>query len=251
MIKAVIIDDERNSRDIISLMLEKYCPDVQIAATASDCADGIATINEHQPQLVFLDLEMPDGTGFDVLLGTRNAPPFEAVFVTAFEKKFLHTIRFSEVEIILKPIDRESLMTAVSKITDRIRAHASTSRYKVLLENFNNGRNINMDLVIPVSQHEDAIISLNTITYLEAATEKCAIHMFDKSHLQAERSFRYYTDLFSSLRFYQINNHQMVQLSQISGIDGDGGRVNLKNGIKLEVADRRKKDLVIHWKQYR
>jgi two-component system LytT family response regulator len=251
MIKAVIIDDERNSRDIISLMLEKYCPDVQIAATASDCADGIATIHEHQPQLVFLDLEMPDGTGFDVLVGTKDAPAFEAVFVTAFEKKFLHTIRFSEVEVILKPIDRESLMTAVTKITERIRAHASTTRYKVLLENFNNGRNVNMDLVIPLSQHEDVITSLNTITYLEASSEKCTFHLFDKEQLQAERSFRYYTDLFSSLRFYQINNHQMVQLSQISTVEGDGAKVLLKNGVRLEVADRRKKDLVSHWKQYK
>ncbi|TWV99300.1 LytR/AlgR family response regulator transcription factor [Chitinophaga pinensis] len=251
MIKAVIIDDERNSRDIISLMLEKYCPEVQVAATASDCADGIATIQQHQPQLVFLDLEMPDGTGFDVLLGTQDAPPFEAVFVTAFEKKFLHTIRFSEVEIILKPIDRESLMNAVSKITDRIRANASTSRYKVLLENFNNGRNINMDMVIPVTQHEDMIIGLNRITYLEASAEKTTIHLSDQQHILADRSFRYYTDLFSSLRFYQINNHQMVQLSQINNIEGDGSRALLKNGIRLEVADRRKKDLISHWKQYR
>jgi two-component system LytT family response regulator len=251
MIKAVIIDDERNSRDIISLMLEKYCPDVQIAATASDCANGIATIQEHQPQLVFLDLEMPDGTGFDVLLGTKDVPPFEAVFVTAFEKKFLHTIRFSEVEIILKPIDRESLMMAVTKITNRIHANASTTRYKVLLENFNSGKNINMDMVIPVNQHEDMIISLNMINYLEANTEKCIIHLVDKKQLQAERSFRYYTDLFAPLRFYQINNHQMVQLSQISHMENDGSKVVLKNGIKLEVAERRKKDLVSHWKQYR
>lgn len=251
MIKAVIIDDERNSRDIISLMLEKYCPEVQVAATASDCADGIATIQQHQPQLVFLDLEMPDGTGFDVLLGTQEVPPFEAVFVTAFEKKFLHTIRFSEVEIILKPIDRESLMNAVSKITDRIRAHASTSRYKVLLENFNNGRNINMDMVIPVTQHEDMIIGLNKITYLEASAEKTTIHLSDQQQIQADRSFRYYTDLFSTLRFYQINNHQMVQLSQINNIEGDGSRALLKNGVRLDVADRRRKDLVSHWKQYR
>ncbi|ACU58504.1 LytR/AlgR family response regulator transcription factor [Chitinophaga pinensis] len=251
MIKAVIIDDERNSRDIISLMLEKYCPEVQVAATASDCADGIATIQQHQPQLVFLDLEMPDGTGFDVLLGTQDAPPFEAVFVTAFEKKFLHTIRFSEVEIILKPIDRESLMNAVSKIADRIHANASTSRYKVLLENFNNGRNINMDMVIPVTQHEDMIIGLNKITYLEASAEKTTIHLSDQQQIQADRSFRYYTDLFSTLRFYQINNHQMVQLSQINNIEGDGSRALLKNGVKLEVADRRRKDLVSHWKQYR
>ncbi|SFN89339.1 two component transcriptional regulator, LytTR family [Chitinophaga sp. YR627] len=251
MIKAVIIDDERNSRDIISLMLEKYCPEVQVAATASDCADGIATIQQHQPQLVFLDLEMPDGTGFDVLLGTQDAPPFEAVFVTAFEKKFLHTIRFSEVEIILKPIDRESLMNAVGKIADRIHANASTSRYKVLLENFNNGRNINMDMVIPVTQHEDMIIGLNKITYLEASAEKTTIHLSDQQQIQADRSFRYYTDLFSTLRFYQINNHQMVQLSQINNIEGDGSRALLKNGVKLEVADRRRKDLVSHWKQYR
>ncbi|MBW8686357.1 LytR/AlgR family response regulator transcription factor [Chitinophaga rhizophila] len=251
MIKAVIIDDERNSRDIISLMLEKYCPDVQVAATASDCADGIATIQEHQPQLVFLDLEMPDGTGFDVLLGTREVAPFEAVFVTAFEKKFLHTIRFSEVEIILKPIDRESLMNAVAKITDRIRANASTTRYRVLLENFNNGRNINMDMVIPVTQHEDKIIGLHTVSYLEASAEKCIIHLSDQQQIIAERSFRYYTDLFSTLRFYQINNHQMVQLSQINGIEGDGGRVVLKNGERLEVADRRRKELISHWKQYK
>jgi two-component system LytT family response regulator len=251
MIKAVIIDDERNSRDIISLMLEKYCPEVQVAATASDCADGIATIQQHQPQLVFLDLEMPDGTGFDVLLGTQDDPPFEAIFVTAFEKKFLHTIRFSEVEIILKPIDRESLMNAVGKIADRIHANASTSRYKVLLENFNNGRNINMDMVIPVTQHEDMIIGLNKITYLEASAEKTTIYLSDQQQIQADRSFRYYTDLFSTLRFYQINNHQMVQLSQINNIEGDGSRALLKNGVKLEVADRRRKDLVSHWKQYR
>ncbi|MVT07364.1 LytR/AlgR family response regulator transcription factor [Chitinophaga tropicalis] len=251
MIKAVIIDDERNSRDIISLMLEKYCPNVQIAATASDCAGGIETIRRHEPQLVFLDLEMPDGTGFDVLLGTQEIPPFEAVFVTAFEKKFLHTIRFSEVEIILKPIDRESLMAAVEKIASRIEAQASTYRYKVLLDNFNNGHNINMDLVIPAGGNEEHIISLNTIAFLEAGTEKCVFHLNDEQQLDAERSFRYYTDLFSTLRFFQINNHQMVQLSQISQVDAEHNRVSLKNGVKLEVAERRKKDLVSHWKQYK
>jgi two-component system LytT family response regulator len=142
-------------------------------------------------------------------------------------------------------------MTAVNKITGRIHANASTTRYKVLLENFNSGKNINMDLVIPLTAQEDMIIPLNTIAYLEANIEKCTIHLVDKEQLQAERSFRYYTDLFGPLRFYQINNHQMVQLSQISTIENDGNKVLLRNGVKLEVADRRKKDLVSHWKQYK
>jgi two-component system LytT family response regulator len=251
MIKAVIIDDERNSRDIISLMLAKYCPDIQIVATASDCTAGIDTIRQHQPQLVFLDLEMPDGTGFVVLMVTQSTARFEAVFVTAFEKKFLHTIRFSEVEIILKPIDRESLMIAVDKLSERIYANASTDRYKVLLNNFNNGRNVNMDLVIPVTLQEDKIIPLHTITYLEAGNEKCIFHLQEQEFLSAERTFRYYADLFSTLRFYQINAYQMVQLSQISHVDMDTNKVTLKNGVQLEVAERRKKELVTHWKQYK
>jgi two-component system LytT family response regulator len=251
MIKAVIIDDERNSRDIIALMLEKYCPEVEIAATACDCADGIATIKQHQPQLVFLDLEMPDGTGFDVLMGTREETPFEAVFVTAFEKKFLHTIRFSEVEIILKPIDRESLTSAVHTITNRIQTQASKDRYKVLLNNFISGRNISLNILVPLANGEDSTISLNEITYLEAGTEKCTFYLADGQQFHTERSFRYYADLFSTLRFYQVNNFQMVQLSHISQINPNTNKLSLKNGEKLEIAERRKKDLMSTWKQHK
>ena len=249
MIKAVIIDDERNSRDIISLMLEKYCPEVQIAATASDCSDGIETIRNHQPDLVFLDLEMPDGTGFDVLLGTQDAPPFEAVFVTAFEKKFLHTIRFSEVEIILKPIDRESLTSAVETMKARISAGASKNRYRVLLNNFHKGRNRSMDLLLPQTSGEDITISLQELSYLEAGTDKSIFYLNDHTPIQAVRPFRYYADLFSNLRYYQINNLQMVQLSQISHIENESGHLILKNGVTLEIAERRKKDLLLHLKQ--
>jgi len=251
MIKAVIIDDERNSRDIIALMLEKYCPEVQIAATASDCADGISTIKEHQPQLVFLDLEMPDGTGFDVLMGTQDEAPFEAVFVTAFEKKFLHTIRFSEVEIILKPIDRESLTAAVDTVKNRIEAKASKDRYKVLLNNFTGERNMAMNILVPMTSGPDKVIPLNEITHLEAGQDHCIFHLASGRQFSSERSFRYYADLFSSLKFYQVNNMQMVQLSQIGQINANTNKLSLKNGEKLEVAERRKKDLIAYWKQYK
>jgi two-component system, LytTR family, response regulator len=251
MIKAVIIDDERNSRDIIALMLEKYCPEVEIAATASDCADGISTIKKHQPQLVFLDLEMPDGTGFDVLMGTQEEAPFEAVFVTAFEKKFLHTIRFSEVEIILKPIDRESLTAAVHTIKNRIDAKASKDRYRVLLNNFTGEKHVSMNLLVPLVSGEDKVIPLNDITHLEAGMEQCIFHLADGQQYYSERSFRYYADLFSSLKFYQVNNMQMVQLSHIGQINPSTNKLSLKNGEKLEVAERRKKDLIAYWKQYK
>ncbi|MFY0253257.1 LytR/AlgR family response regulator transcription factor [Chitinophaga sp. 30R24] len=244
MIKAIIIDDERNSRDIIALMLEKYCPEITIAATASDCADGIEKIRQHQPHLVFLDLEMPDGTGFDVLGGTLSDTPFEAVFVTAFEKKFLHVIRFSDVELILKPIDKESLLQAVSLITTRINAGANNNRYQVLLENFNNNKSPGWKLIIPATNKEEYTINLTAIEYLEAQAENCLFCLNTGMQIIAKQSFRYYADLFSSLHFYQINNTQIIQLPNISRLDTSGGKVILKSGIVLDITERRQRDLL-------
>ncbi|WP_217602773.1 LytTR family DNA-binding domain-containing protein [Chitinophaga sp. GbtcB8] len=244
MIKAIIIDDERNSRDIISLMLGKYCPQVQIADTASDCADGISKIKQHQPQLVFLDLEMPDGTGFDVLQGTQDDASFEAVFVTAFEKKFLHAIRFSEVEIILKPIDKESLLQAVQTVSQRINSQASKNRYRVLLDNFNHGKQANWNLLLPLANRQETTIRTTAIEYLESGTEGCSFYLEDGTVLQVERSFRHYADLFIPLRFYQVNNTQMVQLSHINRVMNDSQHILLNSGAQLEITERRKKDLL-------
>ncbi|WP_160714533.1 LytR/AlgR family response regulator transcription factor [Chitinophaga solisilvae] len=244
MIKAVIIDDERNSRDIIALMLEKYCPEIKIVATASDCADGIAQIKEHQPQLVFLDLEMPDGTGFDVLTGTQPETSFEAVFVTAFEKKFLHVIRCSEVELILKPIDKESLLQSVALVSARIINNSSLERYQVLLENFHNGRHAAWQLLVPAANGEAHTIFLPAVDYLEAQLDNCLFRLSSGAVIKAERPFRYYVDLFSTLQFYQINNMQMVQLPNISQVDAGNGRILLKSGTVLEITERRKRDLL-------
>ncbi len=247
MIKAIIIDDERNSRDIIALMLGKYCPEVEIADTASDCTDGINKIKQHQPQLVFLDLEMPDGTGFDVLQGTQEEA-FEAVFVTAFEKKFLHAIRFSEVEIILKPIDKESLLQAVQTVSRRIQSAASKHRYKVLLDNFNFGKQASWNLLLPLSNGEEATIRTTAIEYLESCTDKCVFYLDNGMVLNAERSFRHYADLFIPLRFYQVNNTQMVQLSHINRVMQDSQHILLNSGVQLEITERRKKDLLTFYK---
>ncbi|HVI44552.1 MAG TPA: response regulator [Chitinophaga sp.] len=244
MIKAIIIDDERNSRDIIALMLEKYCPHIIIADMASDCTEGIAKILEHRPGLVFLDLEMPDGTGFDVLMGTQPEVPFEAVFVTAFEKKFMHIIRCSEVELILKPIDKESLVQAVNLVTSRISNNSSKQRYQVLLENFNNNGQASLQLLLQDDTGEVHTVLLKTVEYLEANLDNCLFHLSSGAYIRAERPFRYYADLFTSLHFYQINNMQMVQLSNVSHADAGNGKVVLKSGVVLDITERRKRDLM-------
>lgn len=248
MIRAVIIDDERNSRDIISLMLDKYCPDVEAVATASNCRDGIEQIRKHKPQLVFLDLEMPDGTGFDVLAGAYDAS-FEAIFVTAFEKRFLHTIRLSEVELILKPIDKESLLQAVSTVLKRIGDQQPQERYEVLLSNFTRPVGDVRQLILPSPEGAEVVISVDDIYYLEGYTEKTLFYLPEGRVLSSRRPFRYYTELFAHMRFYQTTNHQMVQIQHIERIDQDGNNIYLKGGYILDVTERRKRELVTLWKQ--
>lgn len=246
MIRAVIIDDERNSRDIISLMLGKYCPQIEAVGTAANCREGIEQIKTHKPQLVFLDLEMPDGTGFDVLAGAYDAS-FEAIFVTAFEKRFLHTIRLSEVELILKPIDKESLLQAVGTVIKRIENQKQHPRYQVLLSNFNKSAGEVRHMVIPAAEGKEVTLSVEEVSYFEGFTEKTVFYLEDGQVLNSPRSFRYYTELFTNMRFYQINNHQMVQISHVQKIEDDN-KIVLRNKVVLEVTDRRKKELITLWK---
>jgi two-component system LytT family response regulator len=212
MIRAVIIDDERNSRDIITLMLEKYCPQVQPVGTAANCRDGIAQIKEHRPQLVFLDLEMPDGTGFDVLTGAYDES-FEAIFVTAFEKRFLHTIRFSEVELILKPIDKESLTNAVNTVAGRLNTNASKQRYNILLENFVLEEHAEKNIIIPTTEGELPVLSISEIDYLEGAGDKVIFHLQNGTAITSIRGFRFYAELFNSSKW--CNFHTSAKLSRM------------------------------------
>ncbi|PUZ20455.1 two component transcriptional regulator, LytTR family [Chitinophaga costaii] len=246
MIKAIIIDDERNSRDIIALMLERYCPNVEVLALANDCAEGIVKIKEYQPDLVFLDLEMPDGTGFEVLQGLDDIN-FEAIFVTAFEKKFVHTIRFSEVELILKPIDKESLLQAVNTVQQRISGQVSKQRYKVLMENFLQGRQEHWQLVLP-SATSEIMTTMDEILYLEAGQEQCIFHLRKGAPVTVERPFRYYLDLLGNMPFFQINNTQTVNLKAVLQLSADKTQVVLPNNIRLDMTDRRRKEFMSKWK---
>lgn len=248
MIRAVIIDDERNSRDIISLMLQRYCPDIEAVAQAGNCREGIAQIREQRPQLVFLDLEMPDGTGFDVLTGAYDST-FETIFVTAFEKRYLHTIRFSEVELILKPIDRESLQQAVQAIRQRLGSPARQERYDVLLHNFGKTTRDVHQIVIPLSGGGEFVASVENIAYVEGVTDKTLFSLSNGDLLQSRRPFRYYTELFAGMRFYQVNNHQMVQLPHIHHIDHERLQLHLHNQSVLDITERRKRELASVWRQ--
>ena len=118
MIRAIIVDDEAYCCDTLETMLEKYCPEIQLVAVCHSVEEAISAISEQKPDLVFLDIEMPRMNGFD-MLQKINPINFEIIFTTSFDQYALRAIRFSALDYLLKPIDKEDLQTAVQKVIQR------------------------------------------------------------------------------------------------------------------------------------
>lgn len=130
MIRAIIIDDEQNNIDNLSALLRIHCPQVDLIATALNADDGKAIILRHNPDLIFLDIQMPGKSGFD-LLKSLNSSSFEIIFVTAYDQYGIQAIKFSAIDYILKPIDLDELKNAVDKVCNRITIKKAIAHWKI------------------------------------------------------------------------------------------------------------------------
>lgn len=136
--KAIIIDDEKDSRQILAGYLARYCPDVIVSGFGESVATGLEVIQKNKPDIVFLDIEMPYGNGFD-LLDKVGEVTFETVFVTAFSNYAIQALNQSAAYYLLKPIDIDELIKGVEKIRKERTAENYTQHARVLLENIRNG----------------------------------------------------------------------------------------------------------------
>ena len=175
MITALLVDDEKKNRDSLKKLLAEYCPAVEVVGEAASVNEALSFLNRQRPQLIFLDVEMPNGSGFDFLRQVDKVD-FKIIFVTAHSHYAIKAIRFSAVDYLLKPVDTDDLIEAVKKASEENHINRE-DHYKGLLNNLNNADTYK--LAIPI---KDGFVFLNDFEALsDTAKQKCKIVVLSSS----------------------------------------------------------------------
>jgi two-component system LytT family response regulator len=243
MLKAIIIDDEPAARDKLELLINRYCSDkISIAAKCSSAEEGITAIEKHQPGLIFLDVEMPSMTGFDMLrkIGKIN---FDIIFTTAHDHYAIKAIKFSALDYLLKPIDLEQLRESVNKALEKKGMQSSGLRYENFIGNLESREKL-QSLSVPSSEGFQ-MLKTDDIVWCEAVNYYCIFHLLNKSEVVATRTLKEFEELLNDSGFIRIHHSHMINISHLKRyIKGTGGQVEMSDGKILDVSRRKKDDLL-------
>ena len=248
MINCVIIDDEAKNIKLLQNMLEMYCPAVKVVATDTEAKNGLLLIDELQPQLVFLDVEMPHLNGFD-LLKKLEPVNFETIFVTAYSHYAVEAFEHHATGYITKPINAEKLIAAVNTATKRIEEKNINKNLFSLLEK--NTQAAAPDK-IPLSTSNGLVfVKLAEILYCESSGNYTNFYLFNDKKIMVSRQLGEYEKLLPEACFTRIHDKYIINLSFIKEyIKGSGGDVVLENGKELPVASRRKEEFLARFEKW-
>ncbi|NJB36201.1 LytR/AlgR family response regulator transcription factor [Croceivirga sp. JEA036] len=239
---AILVEDEANSREILSNYLAKYCPDVALVGEAATIKEGVAIIKEKQPDLVFLDVEMPFGNAFDLLEQLPDCS-FETVFVTAYNHYALDALNNHAAYYLMKPIDIDELVKAVEYVV-AIKTKENALDGQVLQGGFAKSEG---KITIP-QQDGFQVIEVSDIYFCKADDNYTEIYLEERK-IVVSKTLKYFEEALSEFPFVRIHKSFLVHLNQIVKYKkGKGGSVVLTNGKELSVSASKKSELLAHFK---
>ena len=243
MIRTIIIEDEPVSREMLTLMLQRYKDDIEIIDTCSNPTDGIESIAKHQPDLIFLDIQMPKMNGFDML---KKIPVinFEVIFTTAFDQYAINAIRISALDYLLKPVDDEDLALAIEKCKERLQSKKSGKQFENLFNNLVNKNPLDKTLALAASDGI-SFVKMCDILRVEANGRYTKFYLLNKETILVSKTLGDFEEILAANQFFRIHDSSIINLNHVKKyIRGDGGLVVLSDNTELDVARRRKEDFI-------
>ena len=240
-IRTVIVEDEKNSFLLLTKLLEKYCPSVKIIGTAHNVAEAVKVISDEKPELVFMDVNMPDGDGFEVLDRIQERD-FAVIFTTAYDRYAMKAFEFSALHYLLKPIDYKELQEAVKRFENSKPDNQLDSKLKVMSESMNSAPH---KIMLP-SSNGLIVVELEDIIRCESTNNYTTFHLKNSKPLMVSKPISAYEDILSDLNFLRIHNKHLINLKYVKRyVKGRGGYVVMQDDSEADISESKKKEFMI------
>lgn len=240
-IKTILIDDERKALAILKNKIERLCPNIEVIAETQNPKEGIELIKTLNPQLVFLDIAMPEINGFDVLKQFEN-PTFEIIFATAFDDYAIEAIKHCAIGYLVKPIDNNDLIFAVNNAIKNIEEKSALKKNKQLIENLGIQTFQNKKIVIPSTDGLE-FVKIADIIFCEGVDGYTKIHFINRKPILSSHSIGHFNKLLGKNDFYLVHKSYLINLIYIEKYLNEG-YVLLSENHKIPVSRNRRQDFL-------
>ncbi|MEI6436758.1 MAG: LytTR family DNA-binding domain-containing protein [Bacteroidota bacterium] len=240
--RVVIVDDEDHVRDSLSKLLARHCQQATVVGTACSVAGGIRVVQELRPDLVLLDIQMSDGTGFDLL--TSLAPvDFKVIFITAYDQYALQAFRFSALDYLLKPVNPEHLVASVNRAGSLLRDHFNM-QMDALYENLKSISRQDKKIILKTTD-QIHLLDLKSIVCCESDSCYTTVHTKEGGRIMVSKTLKEYEEMLSGCGFYRVHKSYVINLAHIKRFEKpDGGYIVLTNDLKIPVASRKREEMM-------
>lgn len=242
MIKAVIVEDELHSRESLKNLLVEFCPDVELCGAAASVEEAVPLIRSVRPALLFLDIELQNSTGFDLL---RLLPDmeFDVIFTTAFEQYAIQAIKMSSLDYLLKPIDIDELQEAVAKAMEKQHLQQHKAQLELLLANISSRPSGAQNRICLSTADGLEFLQVEDILYCEANGSYTTFHLRDKRKIVVSKNLKEYETLLDGQSFMRVHNSYLINLREVQRyVKSEGGYILMKNNMHIGISVKKREE---------
>lgn len=241
--KIIIVDDEKMARETIQQMTEIYCKGSTIVDTAGSVDEAYIKIMEHQPELVFLDIEMPDGSGFDLLNKFKNID-FKVIFVTAYNEYALNAFKYSAIDYILKPVDPTDLVNAYNKARESVDNENLNLKMEAYFSNMSDTPKSEKKIVLKTSESIH-LVRVTNIIRCESDSNYTRFFFQEGKAIIVAKTLKEYDEMLNPFGFFRVHQSHLINFDFIERYDkADGGSLVMSDGTRVPVSFRKKEQLL-------
>src|SRR6056297_777540 len=238
----IIIDDEQQVRQTLKKMLSQLDTEIQVLGEAGNVQNGISLVKENQPDLIFLDIELTDGTGFDLLKQIEDKT-FQVIFITAYHEYAINAIKFSALDYILKPFDPEDIERAIDKASKAMENEKLQIKLKAFLDNVENISKEGKKIVLNTSESVH-LVNIQDIVRCQSDGNYSRFHLNGGKVLLVSKTLKHFDEMLTPFGFFRVHQSHLVNLDYLDHLQKENDTILMKDESTVPVSTRKKEQLI-------